>query len=370
MIAVERDRISAIQLGGSEMCRIIYLILEFFIVSAWINVGVALTAFGQSATEQQTVTAEMDGMPSKEQVINQLRKLGVPINDDGTKVDSWGVRETEIHLTAYEWERIDPWERRITSDAIPLITQLPDIIILNLAICKSLDDQKLSQLSLRKYSRLQGLYLSRTSVGDESLEMIGGLKQLVELSLSYTRITDKELGRLGGLIHLHKLSLRGTEIGDAGMERISISINQQLRNIDLRETQITSKGAMHLARLPHLEWLDVSWTGIDDRVMSMCSEFKELEVLILDGTHITDVGLQKLASSHVSDQLKCLYLCDSQITDKSAEYLPRFQQLKHLSVSGSLMTSGGVSKIRKQLPGLRIIADRLGQRLPVSSRTN
>lgn len=113
----------------------------------------------------------------------------------------------------------------------------------------------------------------------------------------------------------------------------------------LGETQITSKGALQLSQLPTMEWLDLSWSKVDDRIMPMCSEFKALEILNLNGTGITDVGLQDLASGQAAEHLEHLELSDTKITDKSVETLSNFRQLKHLTISGSLMTSADVEKL-------------------------
>lgn len=58
---------------------------------------------------------------------------------------------------------------------------------------------------------------------------------------------------------------------------------------------LTDEGLRHLARLPRLEHLDVSGTGITNRCLDILRELPALRTISLAGTRVTDAGVAQLA---------------------------------------------------------------------------
>ena len=103
---------------------------------------------------------------------------------------------------------------------------------------------------------------------------------------------------------------------------------------------------MHLEALEQLKVIDLERTTITDRTLESLHHWKNLEWLCLNGTHITDEGLQNL--KFVS-KLKGLTLgFNSSITDKGLENLKDLHELKILDLTRLKITDEGL----KHLGGL------------------
>ena len=67
--------------------------------------------------------------------------------------------------------------------------------------------------------------------------------------------------------------------------------------------QITDEGVRHLARLPALQHLDLSGTGVTDAGLDVLSTLPRLRTLSLAWTRVTDAGTAALASCHELEEL-------------------------------------------------------------------
>ncbi len=72
----------------------------------------------------------------------------------------------------------------------------------------------------------------------------------------------------------------------------------------------------------------------------------------LNGTHITDAGLQHLAEL---SQLSGLNVEGTQVTDVGLEHLEEMSHLDWLRLSGTKVTNEGVKKLQKALPNCEIV---------------
>ena len=139
----------------------------------------------------------------------------------------------------------------------------------------------------------------------------------------------------GGLVLPHpgkadqwvvEFHLRGRELKDDGLRHVAALKNVVVLN--LRDTQITSAGLLHLKNLTALRRLHLERTKIDDGGIGNLADLGNLEYLNLYGTKITDKALDKLSGLK---NLKQLYVWQTEVTD------------------------AGVGKLKKALPGLRIV---------------
>ncbi|REK31565.1 MAG: hypothetical protein DWQ42_00295 [Planctomycetota bacterium] len=126
----------------------------------------------------------------------------------------------------------------------------------------SLRETKLPDGSLAALAELEQLWslnLSRTDVDDAIAESLASLDRLRDLNLSGTKITDATLTQLAGLRNLEKVYLADTTVTDAGIQQLYGLT--KLRSLSLNGTDITATGHRDLrAALPRLE---IAWDGAD-----------------------------------------------------------------------------------------------------------
>jgi len=162
---------------------------------------------------------------------------------------------------------------------------------------------------LAALARLNNLQIEKTGVTDAGVKELAPLRQLTTLSLDNTKVTDACIRDLAGLEKLWLLNLSSTKVGDAGLKELAElardatertrrlgskrmteppggadpefnpakALNpggpavpvqrggfQSLRWLGLHSTAVTDAGVKHLAALPGLETLWISWTKVSD----------------------------------------------------------------------------------------------------------
>ncbi len=173
-----------------------------------------------------------------------------------------------------------------------LIRKLPEpTVAFGLVLSGSgITDTGLEELAGMK--NLQVLWLSETQITDAGLVHLAGLKNLQRLALSLTRITDAGLVHLAGLKNLQGLNLSGTQITDAGLEKLA---GMKLKVLRIPDEAKTDLGLKHyLAAIEEPSYLDLGGWKITDAGLVHLAGMKNLQHLYLEGTGITDAGLEKL----------------------------------------------------------------------------
>jgi hypothetical protein len=200
--------------------------------------------------------------------------------------------------------------------------------------------------------QLVDVYLYRTPVTDDSLEMLQPVTHLTKLGLEATAISDRGLESIKELKNLTFLNLQATKITNTGLTHLrgltklthlSIHDNQEriddrctdhllglkkLLSLDLRGTNFGDTGVKRLKNLPALEYLALQETKVTDEGLDSLKDISTLQVLLLDNTRVTDTGLTALS--------KCRSLVEVGLT--------------HTSVS-----KVGVEQFARTLPTCRIV---------------
>lgn len=103
--------------------------------------------------------------------------------------------------------------------------------------------------------------------------------------------------------------------------------------------ELTDEGVRHLAKLPSLKHLDLSWTAITDRALDVLDSLPLLETLSLAGTCVTDTGAEHLARCHA---LRRVDLSWTGTGDGALRALAYKEQLHDLS-TGNEVTDAGIA---------------------------
>jgi len=268
----------------------------------------------------------------------------------------------------------------LTDEGIAAITESDSITHLDLSYIRSpkLTTEGLSQL--REMHSLESLSLMRAPASmDELLSALGELPNLRELDIRETNVTNVGiasmhfrhaakpgrpplplrtldltlckglqeglLGQLRGYLNLEHLILSRSAFRTVDENGKSTKDNFQdlqglmkLKSLDLNGTRVDAEACKHIARLPSLTYLDLSFTGsgITDKAVEHLSDATNLEHLELTG-------------------------CDA-FGDKALLQLTKLKALKHLDLNAcDGITKDGVDAFRKARPGCEL-------RLPSSLR--
>lgn len=162
---------------------------------------------------------------------------------------------------------------------------------------------------LASIPHLKSLVIDYKGDGDEILKYIAKMKSLRRLYLR-SHFSDR------GLIHfrhnttLKELSLRETQITGEGMKYISSMSN--LKELDIDGLPIDKKGFREIAKMDQLTKLCISNSILDDKALEIFYGMKKIRELYLDGTRISDVSMPWIGSL---PKLQCVYLDGTLVTD-------------------------------------------------------
>jgi Leucine-rich repeat (LRR) protein len=177
------------------------------------------------------------------------------------------------------------------------------------------------------------LYLAYTSVTDEGLKHLAGLKNLSKLDLAGTEVTGAGLKHL---TNLRELGLQHTKMTDAGLE--TIAGIKSLTTLNLEFVQVTDAGIKHLAGLPNLTDLNLVNTQVTDAGLVPLAGVTTLTSLALP-RGVTDGGLKRLAP------LKNLTTLDLSTTQVKGYDLKSLSGLKHITTLGLNLRETGLRSV-------------------------
>jgi Leucine Rich repeat len=218
---------------------------------------------------------------------------------------------------------------------------------------------------LASLADLRRLSLSYTSVKDDDLDQLRGLKHLEQLDLRATAVTTSGLRHLAALPNLRNLGLSASNVTDEGLD----CLNQlaRLETLDLTSTHVTEAGLAAI-RLPALRRLYVRCSDATAVTLRDLPELKHLDLacsitraihvvncpvlrsLNLKGTEVDDAGLANLAKL---GSLKRLGLSPSRVTGKGLEHL-RDLALEEICLDPATIGPTAIESLRK-MTSLRIV---------------
>ncbi len=194
---------------------------------------------------------------------------------------------------------------------------------------------------LHGLKEVYSLNLDETAVTDEGLAGLAGLSRLEKLSLRRTGITGQGLANLVSLPNLRNLVLDGVLIDPAGFDRLKEL--PRLTTLSLAHTPLDDAGLVHLAGLPNLTSLNLSGTHITDAGLALLRRLPGLQKLDLNFTPVSDVGLARLEGV---PGLRSLALIQTRVTDAGLAHLGKLDNLRHLDLSTLGITDAGVRRLR------------------------
>jgi len=160
------------------------------------------------------------------------------------------------------------------------------------ALIRAIEDQG-GMVTRDSAGRVTEVSLARTWATDADVERIAALKGLQKLDLSLTYVSDLGIERLKGFDRLEDLNLYAAEfITDAALA--FLRGHRTLKTLNLRGTDVTDTSLAYIAELPALTSLDISFTQITDVGLEHLASLPQIEELYLGGNKISGVGLHVL----------------------------------------------------------------------------
>lgn len=192
----------------------------------------------------------------------------------------------------------------------------------------SLTNEMLPQLAVFKH--LEVLSLSGADINGETFQDLR-FRSLRNLDLSSTMVQDAYIGDIPNLEKLQVLDLRQTPVTDAGVGHLVSARN-------LRQLHVGgSSGARRIGLDPIRS--GATFGSISDLSCLVIAELKNLEVLDLSNTYITDEGLGYLKEL---TQLRELCIANTRITDQGLATLTGMKNLEVLNLGNTLITDAGM----------------------------
>lgn len=179
--------------------------------------------------------------------------------------------------------------------------------------------------TIAEASSLRELLLWRASDPPCSVEALARVHGLESLSLHHFWVPTRASAALAQLTTLQALDLSDCELTDKALERISLL--PRLRRLNLTNCAVTDLGVDALAQVTSLEWLSLAGCGITDRALHSIGQSglqHALRTLYLDGTHVTDCGVDSLRGC---DTLEDLSLRETNVTAASLMVLASLPKL-------------------------------------------
>lgn len=161
---------------------------------------------------------------------------------------------------------------------------------------------------------------------EQLVQLDGPLEQLL---IDAGGVDDDSLSAILAIKSLVHLRLRECPLSDRGFEQLGESELDQLRILNVPQSQVTSRGLAGLAALPSLVQLRLGGPQLDDDAMAVIAKLPALRRLHLIGPTLTDAGLAELVKAPL---LSSFYLDDCPLSDSAWEQLFAAKPKLHVHV--------------------------------------
>ena len=173
---------------------------------------------------------------------------------------------------------------------------------------------------------------------------------------SPVKFSDQHVASLTNHLQLRELDLRGTQLTSVGLSRLlhASAWHGSLRKLSLQEMKCSAKDLQPLRQFRALEELNLQGIPIGDDTDAF-TELPRMGHLNLQDCGVTDVGASKLQGLQ---QLSYLSLTNCrEVTDRSLPYLQTLRGLRYLYIRGTSLSSDGVRSLQAELPACFVYGD-------------
>lgn len=197
--------------------------------------------------------------------------------------------------------------------------------------------------SLGVLRNLDSLSCSDTAIDDKGVTNLPELPSLRTFTLSSTSVTGKSFDRLAKCLpNLTELVLYDTQCTDEAMEQVGKL--RRLQYLDVDGTEISNRGLEHLSGLTKLQTLDLQRTRITDPALRSLTKMRDLSELRLNETLINGSGLVHLQAL---PKLETLTMDGTRLSDREVPLLAKLKSLRSLSIDATQVSPKGMAELAK-----------------------
>jgi hypothetical protein len=277
-----------------------------------------------------------------------------------------------------EWKDLEIFNLRrvqVTNHLGARLSKFRMLQSLTLRNCPKVEEEFLDQMGPAAHG-LKTLELTGSNVGDKFVQGLTPLSRLEELRLGGTRLTDQGLTHVAGLKALRALDVGGTDVTLQGLACLSGSKIRELGYLSTEMPEFAEQ-AIQLAKMfPTLETVALSGGAFRAEHAEALHVFRDLKSLNLLENVPDQAALQALVKLKGIQELVChsaqftdghlevvgklthmerLILNGTGVTNRGLEQLERCRGLKHLNVGETPVTAASAARLEKEIRGLEVI---------------
>lgn len=247
-------------------------------------------------------------------------------------------------------ERIDLSYTWISDVGLEHLQRLESVRSLSLFYCDYITDTAI--IYLKGWQHLEDLNLEGTDVTSRVFEHLGAITSLRSLRVGMSRVEDEGFENLAPLISLERLAFGGAKMSGRALSLLPLL--PALRHLEIGGLQRTDSGLWgvelndfnlsNLAVLTTLESLDLSDSKVTDSGLEKLAPLTGLKELNLNGTAITAAGLSSLKALPELRTLR-LWRCDK-IDEQVLAALTELKQLELVDLAETAISEAAVVKLR------------------------
>lgn len=240
---------------------------------------------------------------------------------------------------------------KITDQGLEYLKPLVEVEVLDLYYAESITDAGLAHL--KHWQHLKSLNVRGTKVTSTLFDHLVGMSELAELDVGFSRVNDDNFERLGELPNLRRLAIGGNKM--SGVALPLLKLIPTLRELDVSGQQRTDSGLWSvllsdancdmIASLSELESLDLTDTAITDRGLLRLAALKNLRRLRLARTKVTSKGVSGLKDLVHLRELNCAGV--EGLDDAALSAVGGMPALEVLQVDGTHVSVSGLLKATK-----------------------
>jgi Leucine-rich repeat (LRR) protein len=186
-------------------------------------------------------------------------------------------------------------------------------------------------------------------VNDKLLVDVASLKSLEDLQLLNVAFTDAGLAHLKDHPTLQQMVVVNTKITGTGLAELA---NTPLVRLDIRGPELTSQGMASIAKLAHLESLELFAQNVEVAELGDLSSMNSLKSWVSNFTPSGN-GVGKVIAS--LPNLQAVFLNNDGLSDEDVKIITSIKSLTELNFSGSQITNDDMVAIGK-MKGLKILS--------------
>lgn len=176
-------------------------------------------------------------------------------------------------------------------------------------------------------------------------------QRITGASLAYIEFGDSDLEQLiEQYPHIDWLILSGTQIDDQAMQ--FLAGHEILCSLVLADTAVTDRGIAAFRGNHRLHELDLTRTAITDKSLDLAASLPALSHLTIGETDVTNEGLQVLEGK---ENLLSLDIQGTCVSDAAISTLVSLPNLNSLHVKDHQLSAAGIARLKRVLPKCDVV---------------